>query len=546
MLALDAQEVVWERTGQVNPQTAIGEPARFAGDIDGDGFDDLVTLGYRMPRWTQELLFLSGRDGSTLRTQQLPPGNQTFFDGYGPAGDLNGDVVPDYVYAAFENGSPWLDYLWAHSGRDGTVIWSLRNPSRFYVAPATAVLGGQDLNGDGRPDIVALWRTGRGGMVGAFDHSGQTLYRHVGTNLTFEVGSGHRGNSLGWVGDVDDDSTADFVLGSFDHSIGRYVTVVLSGRTGLQRRTGLGVIPHESIGFSVDGCGDIDGDGVPDFAGSSGGWLGEQGQAHVFSGRDGSVLRSWLGVQAARTLRSGGHDLDRDGIPDVILFRGEGSVGAGIGGAYVCSGRDSSWILRVLDCPTTTGTSRSCAYLNHDTSTIDVGRPQPGNPSPVFVINEPEYGLTGSDYLGRIRLYRGTPPGVESFGARCSGTLRSAPQIGLRDLQGFGVRIHLSSAPAGAPAALLLGFSSSQWHGLTLPLSLASLGLPQCFLYTSVELIATTASGLSGLERGYASIDLPWPLKAPAQALFVLHGQWIVLDPTRAGIGLSEAMTWRH
>src|SRR5688500_322666 len=112
-------------------------------------------------------------------------------------------------------------------------------------------------------------------------------------------------------------------------------------------------------------------------------------------------------------MRGGGHDYDRDGVPDVAFLWGTATVGEG--GIHVCSGRDGAWTHRVLFCPNQGGTSRSCAYGNLGSS-IEVGSPQPGNPYPVFLFPEPYYGRwtsgSGTWPLGRIRMYRGTPPGV--------------------------------------------------------------------------------------------------------------------------------------
>ncbi len=502
-------------------------------------------LAWRIPRWTEELWLLSGRDGRTIRTQQIPSGlASTSFQDYGGAGDMDGDGTPDYVFTYFDNGHPsWIDYVEVRSGRDGSLILHLRNPSGLPLAPNAQVIGGRDLTGDGRPDLVLLWRNGQVAIVGAFDHTGRPLYRTAGSStFTFHVGSGQRGNSMGWVGDIDGDGADDFTLGGYDGPLGRYVALVLSGRTGLFLRRGLGANPLESIGWCADGCGDIDMDGVPDFAAGSGVWIGEQGQVHVFSGRTGQTIRSWIGNLAGDILRGGGFDFDRDGVPDLVFTQ---RPPPGAGGAYVCSGRDSEWTGRVLFCPSSGGTSRSCAWGG---TAIDTGQPQPGNPYPVFVFAEPLYGYNPNfgDPLGRLRMYRGTPAGVEPYGAACTGTLPSRPKIGIRDLQGRGVRLHLSNAPAGAHVALLLGFSRTQWHGLALPASLASLGLLDCSLYTSVDLFAKTWTGTSGLDRGYAAIDLPLPLKAPGQDLFTLHGQWLVLDPTTGGVALSDAVLWRH
>lgn len=546
--AICGQEVLWERTGMPDV-SGTGGYAKFLGDVDGDGYDDLVTFALGpVPRMIGQLWILSGRDGSTLHTQPRPPGNQTLFDDYGAAGDMDGDGTPDYLFAYFENQAPQLDYVAVHSGRDGSLILRLVNPSQRPAAPQTDVLGGRDLNGDGRPDIVMRWSwDAQSAIVGAFDHTGRPLYRHVGSwsNLSYTVGSGQRGNFLGWVGDLDGDGADDYVLGSRDAALGRTVALVLSGRTGLVLRKGVNADPRAGIGWCNDGCGDMDLDGVPDFATGTGLSFGGIPQVQVFSGRTSQAILT-LGSPGSPgfVLRGGGHDFDRDGVPDLVCHWG---TALGEGGIYVVSGRDSTWSHRVRFCPNWYGTSRSCAYGSADFSSLEVGRPQPGNPYPVFLFPEPYYGLSPMGWpLGRIRMYRGTPPGVEPYGSACSGTLPSRPQMGLRDLQGRGVRLHLSNAPPAGYAALALGLSRTQWNGTPLPLPLDPLGLPGCSLFTSVEVLATAWTGTAGLERGYAFVDLPLPLQPPSQERFTLHGQWLVLDPIRGTAAATDALLWRH
>lgn len=142
-------------------------------------------------------------------------------------------------------------------------------------------------------------------------------------------------------------------------------------------------------------------------------------------------------------------------------------------------------------------------------------------------------------------MYRGTPPGVEPYGTPCTGTPAS-PQMGIRDLQGRGVRLHLSSAPPAAYAALALGLSRTQWNGVSLPFSLAGFGFPGCSLLTSADVLSTVRTGTVGLDAGYASLDLPLPLVPPAQQTFVLHRQWLVLSPASRGAAATDALLWRH
>jgi hypothetical protein len=109
-----AQDVVWQRAGQpaVN---VVQDHVKFLGDVDGDGFDDLITRLYRFAGiviYVEELHILSGRDGATLLVQPPPPGNNVTFDEWEHAGDMDGDGVPDYVFTAHELQQGYDQKLW--------------------------------------------------------------------------------------------------------------------------------------------------------------------------------------------------------------------------------------------------------------------------------------------------------------------------------------------------------------------------------------------------------------------------------------------------
>lgn len=550
-----AQQVVWERTG-VPAGSRLGGVAKFIGDVNQDGFDDLVTAVDHWERpviWSPELWILSGRDGSTLRVFTLPPNRDIYLDAWGPAGDWDGDGTPDVAYSYYENLFPRPNFLEVRSGSTGMILLTIRHPQGPAFSRLPELLGGRDLTGDGRPDIVGKWPLDAGAaVIAAYDNTGRPLYRLEGnasTPQTFTVGVPPSGNSAGWVGDLDRDGIQDFALGSLDNTLGNYVTLVLSGRTGAILVSGRNENQFTPVGWSVDGCGDVDGDGVPDFAAASA--LGP-GRVQIFSGRTGQTLRTWAHNVAGVTspgeaLRGGGLDHDLDGVPDILFHRSIEQAGSGV---YVSSARDGQWLGRILFCATRGGTSRSCAYTNFGYLPLDTGRPQPTSPYPVFVFPEPYYGRWQSGknefFLGRIRMYRSSPAGTEPFGTPCAGTLPTAPRIGIRNLEGRAARLHVTGAPPAAHVALVLGLSRNQWGNTSLPYSLAPWGIPGCSLFTSIELFAKTTCGTGGLDRGFAAVDIPLPLVLPGAESLVVHGQWLVLDPGTLGFGVSDALLWRH
>ncbi len=69
-----SQELVWEATG-VQLVSGFAGPIAVLGDLNGDGYDDIVNLGFD-PSFLQppgQLFFFSGKDGSILRTTPPTP-----------------------------------------------------------------------------------------------------------------------------------------------------------------------------------------------------------------------------------------------------------------------------------------------------------------------------------------------------------------------------------------------------------------------------------------------------------------------------------------
>ncbi len=116
---------------------------------------------------------------------------------------------------------------------------------------------------------------------------------------------------------------------------------------------------------------------------------------------------------------------------------------------------------------------------------------------------------------------------VTPFGAGCpAGYNRAtgyAPNPGGGDLALF-----LHGAPPGKTALAGLGTPARTWGGITLPFSLAPLGLPGCVLYT--ELVTLTPLEVSA--SGMAELFLPVP-KAPALLGGRLLGQFLVFPDKR-------------
>jgi hypothetical protein len=128
-----------------------------AGDVDGDGVDDLVTGADRGGGPHVEVF--RGTDNVLLR--QFFAYDPAFTGGVRVAvGDVNGDGHGDVITGAGPGGSP---HVRVFSGTDGSIIMQ-------YFAYATNFTGGVyvaagDINGDGRADIITGAGAGGGPHV---------------------------------------------------------------------------------------------------------------------------------------------------------------------------------------------------------------------------------------------------------------------------------------------------------------------------------------------------------------------------------------------
>ncbi|HMQ75861.1 MAG TPA: integrin alpha [Flavobacteriales bacterium] len=380
---------------EVDQQGAqFGCSASTAGDVNGDGFSDLI-VGARsweddvVNQLTEGAAFVYyGSAGGvstvpdvTLQTNQA---SDNFGANVACLGDINNDGYSDVgvgaylsAYPSFQEGTVFV-FLGGAAGLNTAPTHRLeRNQGGAHFGRSLACAG--DINGDGYSDVIigaSQWSVSPG-----YDQGAAFIY-HGGPNalgaafnpapvLTLFGTPTVNDNNFGWsvacAGDVNGDGYSDVAIGAYRDQIGvqtgeGVVRVFHGSASGLSTTAAIALESNQNnawMGRWVSTAGDVNGDGygdllvgIPYFANPQ----SQEGQVRLYFGSAAGITTPAIfnyelntpGAFMGECVSTAG-DLNGDGFSDFVV--GAFKYGFG-GGAAVYMGGPYSMRLA----PTTTGT----------------------------------------------------------------------------------------------------------------------------------------------------------------------------------------------
>ena len=289
------QEVIWTFDGD-SAGDEFGVSVSGAGDVNCDGFADLIVGAWHDDNNGDDsgsARVFSGKTGLPLCTFNGDSAGDVFGFSVSGAGDVNADGFDDLIvggYADNSNGTSSSGYARVFSGKTSLPLYTFNGDSagdRFGFA----VSGAGDVNADGFADLIVGAELDdntacNSGSARVFSgKTGLPLYTFNGDSAGDQFG-----RSVSGAGDVDGDGFADLIVGANragNNGATSGSARVFSGFNGSVLFTLDGDSAGDNFGWSVSGAGDVDGDGVADlvvgaFVDDNNG--SNSGSARVFAG----------------------------------------------------------------------------------------------------------------------------------------------------------------------------------------------------------------------------------------------------------------------
>jgi hypothetical protein len=347
-----AASPAWTVGGSAAGTEILGRSVATAGDVDGDGYDDVIVgaMGYDNGQTDEgrALVYLGSAAGLGLSPAWTAEGglfSASFGWSVGTAGDVNGDGYCDVIVGApgLSNGQSQEGraavYLGSAFGLAATPAWSFEsNVAGAELGSSVATAG--DVDGDGYSDVIVGARElsndqTEEGRAHIFLGGASGLATGPAWSAEGNQASAFFGTSVAFAGDADADGYSDVLVGALGFDNGQtnegraYLYSGCAGDLPDVSDWQVTGSPNSALGSSVASARDVDGDGYSDLlvgAAYHANGQANEGRASLYLGSatglsttpgwsyEGEQTDAFLGACVAA-----GGDVNGDGYGDVII-----------------------------------------------------------------------------------------------------------------------------------------------------------------------------------------------------------------------------------
>ncbi len=427
------------------PGSYFGHAASTAGDVNGDGYSDVIVAADNFDTAAQStnpgrvFVYHGSESGLSSLPDWIADGeqfNEYFGSAVATAGDVNGDGFSDIVVGSYcyddtggNNEGKASVFHGSAAGLSTTADWAVVGEMEGALYSSSVSTAG-DVNGDGFSDIIV----GAQGHSNEEDNEGKS-YLYLGSDSGLAVNAAwstesnqvnaNFGNSVSTAGDVNGDGYSDVIVGAFFYNNGETnegrAFVYHGSANGLSVDADWMAESNQAgalFGAGVAPAGDVNGDGYADvIIGADGYSNGEEyeGMAALYLGSATGLMAQPLtrlegeqaGAHFGREVAPAG-DVNGDGYSDIIIGAYDYDNGEeNEGGVFVFHGGSTG----LSDNAVWTGESNQAdAYLGYSVSTAgDVN----GDGYSDVVVGAYKYD-NGEIDEGRIFVFHGSADGVSA------------------------------------------------------------------------------------------------------------------------------------
>ncbi len=309
------------------------------GDVNADGYSDVMVVTLlKDTHWNNQypkrFAYYGSNDPLSPSADWTTTGGGSYGYSVSGAGDVNGDGFDDVIVGAprfsnpeSEEGKVYL-YPGSASGLSTSAMWTFESnsPGALFGEPVSSA---GDVNGDGFADIIigASRYNSFNGRAYVF-HGSNSGLGPVPDWIRESYSQGLEfGCSISGAGDVNNDNYSDVIvgIGSMDHqgpnNIGAYIYLGSPGGLSTTEAWTASSTSPIDFGRSVSGAGDVNNDGFDDVI------VGWNTALLFYGGASRGMYQAadWTSPYTANSVSNAG-DVNGDGFDDIIIGRFSGGL----------------------------------------------------------------------------------------------------------------------------------------------------------------------------------------------------------------------------